>query len=55
MSFSATFIIVITLGIIIGGILVLKKSARKFNLTDEQLNRVKQRGKEQSEKDNQAK
>jgi hypothetical protein len=52
MSFSAIFIIVITLAIIIGGIMVLKKSAKKFNLTDEQLNNVKRRNKEQNEKDN---
>jgi uncharacterized membrane protein YciS (DUF1049 family) len=53
MSFSAIFIIVIALGIIIGGIMVLKKSARKFNLTDDQLKDIKERNKEQSEKDNQ--
>ena len=51
MTFSALFIIVITLAIIIGGIMVLKKSARKFNLTDEQLKRIKQRNKEQNKKD----
>jgi hypothetical protein len=55
MSFSATFIIVIALAIIIGGIMVLKKSARKFYLTEEQLNRIKKRNKDQSEKDNQNK
>jgi hypothetical protein len=52
MSFSAIFIIVVTLAIIVGGIMVLKKSAKKFNLTDEQLNSIKRRNKEQNEKDN---
>jgi uncharacterized membrane protein YciS (DUF1049 family) len=46
------FIIVIALGIIVGGIMVLKKSARKFNLNKEQLQRIKQRSKEQESKDN---
>jgi hypothetical protein len=42
---SATAIIIITLaiGIIIGGILVLKNSARKFNLSAEQLDKIKER------------
>jgi len=53
MSFSAMLIIFITLAIIVGGIMVLKKSAKKFNLTDEQLRDIKQRNKEQNEKDNQ--
>jgi len=55
MSFSAMLIIFITLAIIVGGIMVLKKSAKKFNLTDEQLRDIKQRNKEQNEKDNQSK
>lgn len=55
MSFSAIFIIVITLAIIVGGIMVLKKSAKKFNLTDKQLRDIKLRNKEQNEKDNQSK
>jgi hypothetical protein len=42
---SATAIIIITLaiGIIIGGVLVLKNSARKFNLTPEQRDKIKKR------------
>jgi len=42
---SAITIIIITLSIaiIIGGILVLKKSAHKFNLTPEQLDKIKKR------------
>ncbi len=55
MSFLAIFTIVITLAIIVGGIMVLKKSARKFNLSDEQLKRIKQRNKEQNQKDTQNK
>lgn len=51
MSFSAIFIIIISLGIIVGGIMVLKKSARKFNLSDEQLKRIKQRNKDQDIKE----
>jgi uncharacterized membrane protein YciS (DUF1049 family) len=51
MSGFAIFIIVITLGIILGGIMVLKKSAHKFNLTQEQLKRVQQRAVEQTKKD----
>jgi len=45
---SATAIIIITLaiGIIIGGVLVLKNSARKFNLTTEQLDKIKKRNEE---------
>jgi len=45
------FIIIIALGIIVGGITVLKKSAQKFNLNKEQLERIKQRSKEQENKD----
>lgn len=54
MSSFAIFIIVIALGLIIGGIMVLKKSAKKFNLNEEQLQRIKQRSKEQQEKDQMA-
>ena len=51
MSNFAIFIIVIALGLIVGGITVLKKSAQKFNLNEEQLQRIKRRSKEQQEKD----
>jgi len=37
------FLIIIALGSIIGGILLLKKSAKKFNLTPEQLKEIKKR------------
>ena len=36
-------LIIFALISIVGGILVLKKSAKKFNLTPEQLKRVKER------------
>lgn len=45
------FIIIIALGIIVGGVMVLKKSAQKFNLNEEQLKRIKERSKEQEDKD----
>jgi hypothetical protein len=52
MSTVAIFIIIIALGIIVGGIMVLKKSAQKFNLNKEQLQRIQKRSKEQEDKDN---
>jgi len=45
MSFSIIILISLALGIIIGGVMVLKKSARKFDLTTEQLERIKSRNK----------
>ena len=51
MSSIAIIIIIIALGIIVGGIMVLNKSAKKFNLNKEQLQRIKQRSKEQEDKD----
>lgn len=50
------FLIILALGSIIGGILLLKKSAKKFNLTPEQLKKIKERNelldkKEQQEED----
>jgi len=43
MSVTAIIIITLAVGIIIGGILVLKNSARKFNLSPEQLDKIKKR------------
>ena len=43
MSTSELMIIVLALGSIIGGILLLKKSAKKFDLTPEQLEKIKKR------------
>jgi hypothetical protein len=43
MSAIAIIIITLAIGIIAGGIFLLKKSARKFNLTPEQLAKIKAR------------
>lgn len=43
MSVGEIILTVLILGIIIGGVLVLKKSAKKFNLTEEQLRKIKKR------------
>ena len=51
MSLSVIALIILALGIIIGGVLVLKKSARKFDLTKEQLDNIKQRNEELDEKE----
>ena len=45
MSLTEIIITALALGIIVGGIYVLKKSARKFNLTAEQLKKIKERNK----------
>lgn len=54
MSLNAIIITIIALGIIIGGILLLKKSAKKFDLTREQLSKIKKRNEEldKAEKEN---
>ena len=39
----AIFLIILALGSIIGGILLLKQSAKKFNVTPEQLKKIKER------------
>lgn len=46
MNFTALIIIALALGMIVGGILLLKKSAKKFNLSAEQLAKIKQRNKD---------
>jgi uncharacterized membrane protein YraQ (UPF0718 family) len=43
MSVIAIIITVLAIGIIVGGIFLLKKSAHKFNLTPEQLASIKKR------------
>lgn len=43
MTTSAIILSILALGIIVGGILLLRKSAKKFNLTPEQLERIKRR------------
>jgi uncharacterized membrane-anchored protein YhcB (DUF1043 family) len=51
MSLSVIIVITLALGIIVGGVLVLKKSARKFDLTTEQLENIKKRNKELDKKE----
>jgi len=51
MSLSVIILISLALGIILGGVLLLKKSARKFDLTAEQLESIKKRNKELDEKE----
>ena len=57
MSITAIIIIALAIGIIVGGILVIKKSAHKFNLTEEQLTNIKKRNEEldKEEKDQEQK
>jgi len=43
MSLSEIILTILTLGIIIGGVLLLKKSAKKLDLTPEQLKEIKKR------------
>lgn len=43
MSIKELVMIVLALGIILGGVLLLKKSAKKFDLTPEQLEKIKKR------------
>lgn len=44
MSFAVVLILV--LGVIVSGILLIKQTAKKFSLTDEQLNKIKNRNEE---------
>lgn len=46
MSSIGAIIIILALAMIIGGVLLIKKSARKFNLTPEQLKNIKKRNEE---------
>ena len=43
MLFTGIIIAIIALGIIVSAVLLLKQSAKKFNLTDEQLKNIKKR------------
>jgi len=38
---------------VLGGVLLLKKSAKKFNLTDEQLEKINKRKQAQQQRDDQ--
>ncbi len=51
MSFTTILIIVIAVGSVFAGILLLKQSASKFELTDEQQQKIKAREAEQLDKD----
>jgi hypothetical protein len=46
MSLTGIIIILVALGLVISAILLLKQSAKKFNLTDEQLKNIKKRNDE---------
>ena len=53
MSLNEIILTVLALGIVIGGVLLLKQSAKKFDLTPEQLKNIKARNVEldKAEKD----
>ena len=51
MTFTTIIIIVIAVGSVIAGILLIKQSASKFELSDEQQNKVEKRKAEQVKKD----
>lgn len=51
MTFTTVLIIVIAVGSVVAGILLLKQSASKFELTDEQQQNIKAREAEQLDKD----
>lgn len=51
MSFGLTLLIIVIIGFIFSGLIVLKQSAKKFNLTDEQLKNIKAREKKLSAED----
>ena len=53
MSLTTLFIIVIAVGSVIAGLLLIKQSARKFELSEEQQKKVAERKAEQEEKDHQ--
>jgi len=55
MSVIAIIITALAIGIIVGGILLLRKSATKFNLTAEQLAKVKSRNEALDKKERQKK
>ncbi|UZJ59106.1 DUF2897 family protein [Pseudomonas sp. KU26590] len=51
MPWYAWLILVVAIGSIVGGLLMLKDSAKKLPLTDEQLKRVHERNAEMDAKD----
>lgn len=55
MTISSLIIIVIALATIVGGIMLLKKSAKRFNLSADALARIKKRNKVLDEQEEQEK
>ncbi|SEK32224.1 Protein of unknown function [Colwellia chukchiensis] len=55
MSFSFLLILVIVIGSVVAGILLIKQSARKFKLSEQQQAEVERRKAEQLKKDQQQK
>jgi len=51
MSIISILVIILAIGIIVSGIMLLKQTAKKFNLTAEQLDIIKRRNSEQDKKD----
>ena len=51
MTFTAVIIITLAVGSIVSGILLLKQSAKKFDLTPEQLARIKARNKKEEDEE----
>lgn len=55
MSITTIIIFIFIFGVIVGGVLLLKKTAKRFNLTEQQLNKIKERNealnKEEQEND----
>ncbi len=51
MSLVELMIIILALGSIIGAIMVLKKSAKKFDLSEEQLKKIKKRNEDLDRED----
>jgi hypothetical protein len=43
MSLIEIIIIVVAIGLVVSAVLLLKQSAKKFNLTDEQLDKINKR------------
>ncbi len=53
MSILVIVIIVFSVGLVVSGILLLKQSAKKFHLSDEQLKEIKERNKQLDEQEQQ--
>lgn len=55
MTIAQWLLVIFIIGFIASGILILKQTAKKFNLTDEQKKAVQARQKQQAEKDKETK